>query len=353
MIRTLTCLTGTMLVLVLAAAALAQGGPSTRAPGKGVGLGPRFGHGPGRPGMRHSATGRVPQACGLGQALDQLDLTEPQQEKINEVLQQAREQRRESMQQHRRQSRDDRCKPRRQRRTEGRETREEVHRKIREILTDEQVAAFDRATGPAGPFDRLVAAVGELSLTDEQAAAIDAIAADAASDASAEAPRARGKVYRQAGREIIEQLTGEQKQQWRANARRKHQRMVLEIMTETLDLTDQQRGRIEAIQQQAFKEAQDAETPEQARTAFSDARREVVEQVLTDEQRQTLRDRMGEGRGHRSGHGNERGGFGPMGRPHHDGMKACPGMGPWNDDETGPASPLPAVEPVDNDPRDE
>ena len=65
-----------------------------------------------------------------------------------------------------------------------------------------------------------------------------------------------------------------------------------------LNLSEEQQEQIKKIMSKALKAASQAETPEAKRQIMQDARKDIIETVLTDEQRKKLKER-GKGLRHR------------------------------------------------------
>ena len=152
--------------------------------------------------------GRGMQTMSLADAVKQLDLTAEQKEKAAPILKADAEARQKLMQEMMaaRDDQDARAAARRKVQELDAKTKEQLGA----VLTKEQTAKVERATGPGGAFDRFVAMVEKVDLTAEQKTQVaDAVKA-ANADAAAKADES-GKIYQAATTKIAGLLTDEQK----------------------------------------------------------------------------------------------------------------------------------------------
>lgn len=201
--------------------------------------------------------------------------------------------------------------------------------------------------GPGGQ-GRRVGPFQDLKLTDEQKQKIK----DIMNDARAKSENLTGddchKVMREAREKISDQvLTEEQRSKLRKKMRQFARRHSGERMGNPLKgiATDEQMEKIKAIMSDAREKAEDAD-PEARRDILQAARKKVSDEVLTEEQRDKLREKMKQMRQRR------RVGDGERRRPRR-GRGEDDGAGPDDEGEMAPPPPPPGDEALDDDGTDD
>ncbi|MHC4981975.1 MAG: hypothetical protein ACYTF6_02265 [Planctomycetota bacterium] len=183
------------------------------------------------------------------------------------------------------------------------ETRKELveglHKQLAEVLTDEQVEKAKkilRRRHPRAPgVMRRPGAMWRLDLTEEQKEAAKKIMQEAKEAAKkAEGREAKAKIFRDAHEKIISSvLTDQQREKMKEMRKAPRDRLF-----KWLDLTAEQRTQAEAVMKKAFEEAKKAESAEAKREIIRNARKKVFDEVLTEQQRKKIKDRMGKMRRH-------------------------------------------------------
>jgi len=284
---------------------------------------------------RDMAPGEAPPPR-LEEVLNQLELTERQREQIGQILRTAREEgraarmdaaaeRREAMdalREARRSGDEEAAEQARQRlqalREGPRETLQDVRKQIEEVLSPQQREKLDRLMGPGGRFDAFGEALKAIDLRPVQKRQIREITAEANAKAKTQTdPRDQGRTYQQVREKIMDLLTDEQKDQLRREIALQQRRRQVQAMFAGLDLTAEQRQAVEKIQDEVREQVEGAETPQAQRRALREGQRRIITEVLTDQQRQQLREEMARG-------------FGPDERP--DRPDDRPDRGPRDDD---------------------
>lgn len=233
-------------------------------------------------GMRARRGG--PEGQGPGGRLRDI-LTPEQQAEVQEIMQAAREEARDA-----------------ETPEERREIMEAAREKMEGLLTDEQKAQLPERPGRRGPA---------VELSDEQQEKIERIYEDALAKAEgSKNAEERIAIYEQVQKDILAVLTVEQAE------------ALAQSADDGLNLTQQQKDEIKAINDAARLAGALAEGPRQRRAIMREAQNDAIG-VLTEEQRatlQTIRRRQRAGRGGKGGPGRGgmmggRGGRGPGGGP--------------------------------------
>lgn len=179
-------------------------------------------------------------------------------------------------------------------------------KQVDEVLTPEQREKarqlLQQRSG--SPSVRLLAALRRLSLTKEQQAKVEQILRDARAEADkVQDPKEKREKLEQALKAAIEKirkevLTDKQREElakleqqmarWQRRARGDGRDIF-----RSLDPSEEQKAKIAEMQKQAREEAAKAETPEAGREILRATNRKIIEEVLTDEQRQKLRQQFG------------------------------------------------------------
>ena len=181
---------------------------------------------------------------------------------------------------------------------------------LSEVLTQEQ---RDKARQllqqhASSPSARLLLALRRLNLTKEQQAKAEQILRDARAEADkVQDPKEKAKKLEQALKAAVEKirkevLTDKQREelakleqqmaQWQRRGRGDGRDIF-----RGLDLSEEQKAKIAEMQKKARDEAAKAETPDAGREIVRAANKKIIEEVLTDEQRQKLRQQFRGGRG--------------------------------------------------------
>ncbi len=182
-----------------------------------------------------------------------------------------------------------------------RELFEGLNTSLGEILTKEQMMKFHQALRggrgpgrPKNPFE----ALRMVGLSEEQQAqAKDIFAAAKGEAGQVDDPAKKKEIYNAALKKIVaEILTGAQRKKFE------------EIMAggqqgggSRPQLTEDQRAKIQEIQAAARKAAEAAETDEERREIMMGVRKQIFEEVLTDEQREAFKKRQRGGGDRRPG----------------------------------------------------
>lgn len=192
--------------------------------------------------------------------------------------------------------------------------REEFDKQLQTILTSDQYAEWqemrrrfeehmerrrrDRRGGRDRRFGTNISEmVNQLELSEEQREKIDAIREESERSAE-EIPEKRDEIMQDRGKQIMDVLTEEQKEELRRRMERRGRgrrggprdgngRGVFEAALSRIELTDEQREAIEDIQSQSDERFRRAKDPNEFRAAFEDMR-EAMGAVLTNEQRAKL-----------------------------------------------------------------
>jgi len=182
-----------------------------------------------------------------------------------------------------------------------RELFEGLNASLGDILTEEQMAKFQQAlrggkgpSRPKNPFE----ALRMVGLSEEQQGQVKEILAAAKGEAGqVDDPAKKKEIYNAALKQIVETiLTDAQRKKFQA------------IMAggqqgggERIQFTDDQKAKMQEIQAEARKAAEAAETDAERREIMAGVRKRIFEEVLTDEQRESIRNRQkgGDDRRHR------------------------------------------------------
>jgi Spy/CpxP family protein refolding chaperone len=160
---------------------------------------------------------------------------------------------------------------------------------LADLLTPEQLSRLEEALKRHRNRARLFfGALGRLDLTDAQRQQAREIfeAARAAAEKTDD-PRGKRRILAAAWRKVREEvLTAEQREQLDKMRRR----FVLVRGLERLNLTEDQKAEIEVIAEETRQAMAEAESPEARREAVQAGRRKIIEEVLTERQRQQLRE---------------------------------------------------------------
>jgi Spy/CpxP family protein refolding chaperone len=206
-----------------------------------------------------------------------LGLSEEQQSQAKEIMQGARE------------------------KAEAAETREQKHeimqnakQQMEELLTAEQKEKLEQLKARRGRDGRRGRMGKALDLTDEQKAKAKEIFRKAREDAKdAGTPEAKREIFQNAKEQMERLLTEEQKakleklkEQRGTRGRRFGQHRGGPFSK--LDLTDTQKEKIHQIIKEAHTKAEGADTPEQKRQIRKAVHQQIVDEVLTPQQKQKI-----------------------------------------------------------------
>ena len=304
---------------------------------------------PSPPGARHGRDRMRLRVGGFtfSEALEQLDLTAEQKDKLEHALRESREDRQEMPRQERQQLRrqreqirqdiesarqrgDDQAVEQARRKLQefneaNRERLGDVRGQIAEILSPQQLARLAYLMGPGGHFERLVIMAGQLKLTEQQQTELNAIAEKTRAavqermkefaehgpatrpqrpdeEPGPDGPRPSRPLI-QAERDVMNLLNEEQKSELKRMFARRAATNVLDGMFRGLDLKADQKEKIVGIVAQEFgKLDPNAERP-QMRQAMPPIRKRIVDEVLTEKQKAILAERALERRGDRDDDG--------------------------------------------------
>ncbi|MBS3821376.1 MAG: hypothetical protein GVY16_09105 [Planctomycetes bacterium] len=248
----------TIACLIVAAATIATIAPAAIGEDEGAGdCNKPAGRGrqKGRPGRR--GTGRQGP-------LSKLDLTEQQETTIKAIMDYARAQ---------------------ARKTDEKDLKRSLHRDAMEhiietVLTPEQKEKLQAAR----PRGRRRGNRPKVNLTEQQQAQRKEIMQAAIEKAKNAEGREKGRIMRQARRQVFETVLTDEQRATIQQARRENSPLG------KVGATDEQFARIEAIIKEAREQAQTAESRQQRRDIMIAARKRIAEDVLTDEQRETMKE---------------------------------------------------------------
>lgn len=167
--------------------------------------------------------------------------------------------------------------------------RDNLIKQLGEVLTKDQMEKarqFLKRREEASPF----AALRKLKLDEKQRASIEEITKAAKADATkATDPAEKEKIWKAAFNKIrATVLTEEQKKQFDAFLKLGDADGLKMPGLEKLNLTDEQKAKVQGILQAAKVEAQKADRPAAKFKILADARKQVFDTVLTEDQRKTL-----------------------------------------------------------------
>jgi len=175
---------------------------------------------------------------------------------------------------------------------------EDLMNQLKEVLSKEQMVKvkkfFTDMRRRGRPGAMMLRAIRRLDLTEDQKAATRKILDSAKAQArKADDPGQKGEIMRAAFEKIRKEvLTDEQRKKLDEMRERRDRGPRGGLLgLRGLDLTDEQTEQIQAIHKEAREKAEAAETRQARREIRREAIKKIVEEVLTDEQRQKLRDR--------------------------------------------------------------
>ena len=171
---------------------------------------------------------------------------------------------------------------------ELRQLQEKLVADISALLTDEQKPKFrlflERRDKVVSEARRIHAALAQLELTDVQRQSIRKIIADTeAAAVAAEGLPAKAKLWRKAIEDVKKILTAEQLKKFEAVGKN----LQLAGVFAGLDLTEEQRTKVETIMGEVREKAKDA-SPEEQKKLMQQALRKIRAEVLTKEQAEKL-----------------------------------------------------------------
>jgi Spy/CpxP family protein refolding chaperone len=245
---------------------------------------PVFAQGTGRRGPR--GRGGL-QPMGVQEAVRQLDLTAEQKEKAAPILKADGEARQKLMQEMREAFRGEDAEARTAVRKKITALDAKTKQQLAAVLTKEQAAKLERMTGPGGAFDRFVAMVEKVSLTDEQKTQLASAVKTANADAAAKADEA-GKVYQEAVTKITGMLTEEQRTKLGQLRQAQQLQARVDRMLENVTLTEEQKAKVAKLVEQAQKDSMAATDRQARREVMQKLTESVRNDVLTEEQRSKL-----------------------------------------------------------------
>lgn len=174
----------------------------------------------------------------------------------------------------------------RQLQSEQRMKRADLLVRLNDVLSNEQFATARKmlfpqpqSTPQALPFHLL----GKLALTEQQKARLKTIMDEARDTRTKGQPDAMGKAWNRIVQEVL--TDKDRKELSELNVEAAHRRMAL-AMLGGVKLTPEQLRKIDGTYESARAKA--AKDPNSRRAVYAAAQREIIEKVLTDEQRKAL-----------------------------------------------------------------
>jgi len=244
-----------------------------------------------------------------------LGLTEEQQEPVRQKLKAARDERKNYQQEHGEELKALRAEMRKARKSGDEDAikaaaakmkthreamqqmRANLETQLADVLTEEQMKKFKAIRAGRGPRRRpgarLLGALRRLDLTEQQRGQVKKIMSEAKTKANeAESAADKHKIMAAAIKKIRDEVLTEAQRKKLADLGDKPGRVGARGgMFKGLDLTDEQKKKIDAIRAEGRKKIQQADDAEAKRAAFREMR-EKIGAVLTDQQREKLKKRF-------------------------------------------------------------
>lgn len=293
----LSALAAGLIALWLGAAAMAADAPTSRPAS--------------RPGM-----GRMDPKALMDRVMSELNLTADQQEKVRQIAETQRQALEAWMKEHGQELRDlqgklqealkdpkgDKAQGIREQLDKLQASRKPLHdellKKLSEVLTSDQMAKAKEILtprpgmmpgGPGGPGgEGPLAQIRALKLDDKQQAQVKEIADAAMAEAQkATDVGAKGKIWHDAFDKIRDTVLTDQQRKLLQEMRGKNDPLA---DLQKLNLTEDQRTKIQDIVQQSRKDAEKADSTEAKTQIFQAAHKKIMDEVLTADQKKQLAD---------------------------------------------------------------